>query len=48
MNNEVWTFNFSSNEWLYLGKHEPLDEFMKKVQYKKYLGADRIEPDYRN
>ena len=37
MNNEVWTFNFSSNEWRYLGQHEALDEFIKKVSYKNYL-----------
>ena len=37
MNNEVWTFNFSSNEWRYLGQHETLDEFIKKVSYKNYL-----------
>ena len=37
MNDEVWTFNFTTNKWLYLGKHEPLDEFMKKVQYKNTL-----------
>ena len=37
MNDEVWTFNFSSNEWLYLGKHEPLDDFMKKIQFKNTL-----------
>ncbi len=37
MNNEVWTFNFSTNEWLYLGKHTPLNDFIKKVRYKNSL-----------
>lgn len=37
MNNEVWTFNFSSNEWRYMGQHERLDPFIKKISYKNYL-----------
>ncbi|WKK66456.1 hypothetical protein [Lutimonas zeaxanthinifaciens] len=32
-NNEVWTFNFSTKEWRYLGKHQPVDKFIKKVNY---------------
>jgi hypothetical protein len=37
LNNEVWTFNFNTNKWRYLGQHETLDEFIKKISYKHYL-----------
>jgi hypothetical protein len=36
-NNKVWTFDFKTNKWNFLGKHEPLDVSTNSLQFKNKL-----------